>query len=572
MSKKNKNVAQILIDVLHQAGVQNCYGIIGDTLNFVGKAIQESSINWIHTRHEEAAAFAAGAEALITGRLTACAGSCGPGSLHLINGLYEAQRNNAPVLVIASQLNSEFLGTGFPQEVNFEKLFQDTSIFCQQVNDPAEAQRIFTQAAQAAINKQGVAVVILPSNISQMETEENSASRVWAPKPLIRPNDEEMQQLQQLIENGSKITIYAGIGSKDAHDEVIALAEKLKAPIVHTSRAKDSISYNNPYQLGMTGIFGNKAGYEAIMECDTLLLLGCSFAWSNFYPDKATIIQIDRDATQLGLRHPISLGLVGDIKNTLNTLLPMLNERHNREFLDKHLATYKKVEKKSASYLHPKDSQPIHPQYLVELLDKYANNNALFTADVGSPMVWALRHLNMNGSRRVLISLKHGTMANAMPQALGLQQAFPDRQVISISGDGGLAMLMGDLLTAQQENLPIKIVILNNSSLNFVELEQKSEGLVECFVDLKNGDFKIIAEGAGFHAQTVDKASDLETAVKNLLAQRGPALLNVITSENELVVPPSISIENITNMAWYGTKAILQGKGKDVISMIKENI
>lgn len=571
MSKK-KNISEILIDVLQQAGVQNCYGIIGDTLNFVGKAIEASNIHWVHTRHEETAAFAAGAEALIANRLTACAGSCGPGSLHLINGLYEAQRNSAPVIAIVSQLNSQLIGTDFPQEVNFLKLYENASVFCQQVNDPAEAQRIFIQAAQAALNKRGVAVVILPSNISQMEAEEMPKRQVWVPQPILRPNDDELVQLQQMIDKGRKITIYAGIGSHDAHDEVVALAEKLKAPVVHTSRASDSISHNNPYQIGMTGMFGNKAGYDAIKECDTLLLLGCGFAWADFYPEQATIIQIDHDGTRLGLRHPIDLGLIGDVKATLNALLPQLASRNNREFLDNHLASYHKVQEKSQSYLHAKDDKPIHPQYLIQLLDKYASSDALFTADVGSPMVWALRHLNMNGHRRVLISLKHGTMANALPQALGLQQAFPGRQVVSISGDGGLAMLMGDLLTAHQENLPIKIVVLNNSSLNFVELEQKSEGLVECYVDLKNGDFKTIAEGSGFHAETVTKASELETGIKNLLTASGPALLNVITSENELVVPPNVTMENVTNMAWYSTKALFQGKAKDVISMIKDNL
>lgn len=569
---KKKNVSQILVEVMQQAGVQNCYGIIGDTLNFVGKAIEASDIHWVHTRHEETAAFAAGAEALIANRLTACAGSCGPGSLHLINGLYEAQRNGAPVLVIASQLDSQLLGTDFPQEVDFQKLYQNASIFCQQVNDPAEAQRIFTQAAQTALNKRGVAVVILPSNISRMEVEEIPASRVWAPQPILRPNDDELAQLHRLIDQGQKITIYAGIGSHDAHDEVVALAEKLQAPVVYTSRASDSISHNNPYQIGMTGIFGNKAGYDAVKECDTLLLLGCGFAWADFYPDQATIIQIDHDGTKLGLRHPITLGLIGDVKATLDALLPHLSNRDKHEFLDRHLTSYHKVQEKYRSYLHPNNDQPIHPQYLIQLLDRHASPDALFTADVGSPMVWALRHLSMNGQRRLLISLKHGTMANAMPQALGLQQAYPERQVVAVCGDGGLAMLMGDLLTAHQENLPIKIVVLNNSSLNFVELEQKSEGLVECYVDLENGDFKTIAEGAGFYAQTIEKASDLETGIKNLLAHTGPALLNVITSENELVVPPNVTMENVTNMAWYGTQALFQGKAKDIIAMIKDNL
>lgn len=568
---KTKTVSEILVDVLTAAGVSNCYGIIGDTLNFVGKAIQKSSINWVHTRHEEAAAFAAGAEAMITNKLTACAGSCGPGSLHLINGLYESNRNNAPVIVIASQLAATSMGTGFPQEVDFLKVYQDTSVFCQMVNQPQEAQRIFTQAAQAAINKRGVAVVILPSDISKMEIAEQPI-QIWQPQPVTRPNDQEIEKLAEAINQGKKITIYAGYGSKDAHDEVIVLAEKLKAPVVHTSRAKDSIAWDNPYQVGMTGMFGTKAGYEAIKECDTLLLLGCGFAWSEYYPDHTSIIQIDHDATQLGLRHPINLGLVGDVKTTLQTVLPKIQARSDSSFLDHYTALFAKIMEKFQSFATPDDKHPIHPQQLVELIDKYADDDALITADVGTPMLWGARYLNMNGKRRFLTSLKHGTMANSMPQAYGFQKAFPGRQVISLSGDGGLAMLMGDLLTAKQENLPIKIVVFNNSSLNFVEQEQKGEGLVEVYVDLKNGDFRTIAEGCGFSAQSVSKSSELETAVQSFLAHKGPALLDVVISDKELIMPPSISYENVKNMVWYGSKAILEGKGKDVIDMIKNNI
>ncbi|WP_239324334.1 thiamine pyrophosphate-dependent enzyme [Snodgrassella gandavensis] len=568
---KTKTVSEVLIDVLTAAGVSNCYGIIGDTLNFVGKAIEKSSINWVHTRHEEAAAFAAGAEALITNKLTACAGSCGPGSLHLINGLYESNRNNAPVIVIASQLAATSMGTGFPQEVDFLKVYQDTSVFCQMVNQPQEAQRIFIQAAQTAINKRGVAVVILPSDISKMEVVEQPI-KIWQPQPVTRPNDNEIEELVKAINQGNKITIYAGYGSKDAHDEVIALAEKLKAPVVHTSRAKDSIAWENPYQIGMTGMFGTKAGYEAVKNCDTLLLLGCSFAWAEYYPENANIIQIDHDATQLGLRHPISLGLVGDVKTTLQTVLPKIQPHSDSSFLDHHTALFAKIMDKYEAYATPDDKHPIHPQQLIELLDEHADDDALITADVGTPMLWGARYLTMNGKRRFLTSLKHGTMSNGMPQAYGLQKAFPARQVISLSGDGGLAMLMGDLLTAKQENLPIKIVVFNNSSLNFVEQEQKGEGLVEVFVDLINGDFKTIAEGCGFCAQSVSKSSELEAAIQTFLAHKGPALLDVVISDKELMLPPAISYENVKNMVWYGSKAILEGKGKDVIDMIKNNI
>ncbi|WP_392565925.1 thiamine pyrophosphate-binding protein [Utexia brackfieldae] len=569
---KNKKVADILVEVLTNAGVKNCYGIVGDTLNFVSEAIYQSDINWVHMRHEEAGAFAAGAEAFVTDRLTACAGSCGPGSLHFINGLYEAQRNNAPVILIASQLASSSLGTNFPQEVDFLDVYKNCSVFCQQLNNPLEARRVFTQAAQAALNKRGVAVVILPADMSKAEIADDHVYPIWAPKPILRPNDDEIAQIIELIAAGKKIGIYAGIGCKDAHDELIELAKLLNAPIAHTSRAKDFVEYNNPFNVGMTGMFGTKAGFEMIKHCDTLLLLGCGFAWSQFYPDKATIIQIDHDAMQLGLRHPIDFGAVGDIKATLKALLPKLTPRTDTTFLDKYVELHQKVTIKLDKKAIADPKKPIHPQYLIDLIDTYASAQALFTADVGSAMVWACRHLKTNGQRRLLISLKHGTMANAMPQALGLQKAFADRQVIAMSGDGGLTMLLGDLLTAVQEKLPIKIFVLNNGSLNFVELEQKGEGLVNRYTDLHNGNLAMMAQAMGFFAKNISDSDELEEAVKACLHHDGPALLNVYTSPNELIMPPTITMDNVASMTLYSAKAILEGKSQDVMSLIKDNL
>lgn len=566
-----KRVADILIDVLSEAGAKHCYGVVGDTLNYVTEAIHHSDMEWIHVRHEEAGAFAAGAEAFVSDRLTVCAGSCGPGSLHFINGIYEAQRNGAPVVLIASQLATETLGSDFPQEVDFVSVYQSCSVFCQQVINPHSARRIFTEAAQAAINQRGVAVIILPIDISKAEVEDIAVYQPQQSPSALMPNLDELKQLATQIENGTKIGIYAGIGCRYAHDELVQLAEILQAPIAHTSRAKDFIEYDNPYNVGMTGMFGTKGGFEMIKSCDTLLLLGCGFAWSQFYPDNAKIIQIDHDATRIGLRHPVNFAVVADVKATLQALIPLLRPRQDHQFLDKYVELYRKaVAKLDKKMVVSKDSL-IHPQYLVDLLDRYATEDAIFTADVGSAMVWLSRHIHVNGKRRTMSSLKHGSMANAMPQALGLQKAYPSRQVISISGDGGLSMLLGDLLTAVQEQLPIKVVVLNNHSLNFVELEQKGEGLVERYTDLSNPNFAKLGESIGFYGKKVTNADELEQAVQTFLSHSGPAILDVHTSSNELIMPPVVTFEEVKGMALYSAKATLEGKGHDFVDLIKDN-
>lgn len=568
---KNKRVAQIIVETLQEAGVKHCYGIVGDTLNYVTDAIHTSNIEWIHVRHEEVAAFAAGAEAYITDRLTACAGSCGPGSLHFINGLFEAHRNGAPVILIASQLATHTLGTDFPQEVDFRTIYRACSVFCEQINDPADAKRITTMGAQAALNKHGVAVIILPINISQAEVADSPAIKTYSPAPCIRPNDEELVQIAELIAKGNHIGIYAGLGCKDCHDELIALASKLKAPIAHTSRAKDFVEYDNPYNIGMTGMLGIESGFHMIKNCDTLLILGADFAWPQFYPDQATVIQIDKEAKHLGKRHPINFGAVGDIKTTLQALQPLLTGKQEVSFLNEYQKMYQVATAKLDKKAKATKEGFIRPQFLLQLLDQYANDDAMFTADGGSAMVWLLRHITTNGKRRTLTSLKHGTMANAMPQALGLQKAFPNKQIISISGDGGLTMLLGDLLTAIQEKLPIKVVVLNNASLNFVELEQKVEGLVDNYTDLKNPDFAKLAEVIGFYARKVTQGDELEEAIKEFLSQSGPALLDVYTSPNELVMPPKIEIGQVMGMALYGAKATLDGRGKEVFELLVDN-
>ena len=569
MSSK-KTVAQIIVDILGEAGVKHCYGIVGDTLNQITSAIKKSDIEWVHVRHEEVGAFAAGAEAYLTDQITACAGSCGPGSLHFINGIYEAQRNRVPVILLASQLITSQQGNDFPQEVDFESVYKNCSVFCREISDATQVREITTAAIQSAINQRGVAVLVIPYNISLEKVEDNCGHKIYHPKPIIRPSDKELAEIADIINKNQKVTIFAGQGVYDAHSELIAFAEKIKSPIVHTSRGKDFVEYDNPYNVGMTGMFGVKSGTMAIKECEVLILLGTDFAWSQFYPNNATIIQIDIDATHLGRRHPVNVGVVGSSKPTLAALLPLVNEKHDTKFLETCRTLYSSAMSKLNKKALPSKST-IHPQYLTELIDKYATDDAVLCADVGSAMVWACRHFNTNGKRRTVISLKHGTMANAMPQALGVQKAFPNRQVITLSGDGGISMLLGDLLTTIQEKLPIKIIVLNNSSLNFVELEQKVEGLVNHYTDLQNPNFAKVAESMGLFSIRVDDSDLLEAAMQSFLTHSGPALLDVKTSTDELVMPPEIKASQVIGMALYSMKASLSGKIGDVMNLLVDN-
>lgn len=566
-----KRVGDIIVEILQAAGVKHCYGIVGDTLNPITDAIYRSKIEWVHMRHEEAGAFAAGAKALITGKLAACAGSCGPGSLHFINGIYEANRNRAPVVLIASQIVTGQLGMDFPQEVDFKSIYANCSVFCHEILNPEDAQRATALVCQAALARRGVAVLIVPADICAAMAPDALRYRVHYQRPLVRPDDRKLDAVAELLSKGKKTGILAGAGVEGAHDELMKLAQILKAPIAHTSRAKDFVEHDNPYNMGMTGMMGLKSGYHMIDACDTLLLLGTDFAFHQFYPDNAKIIQIDEDGTHLGRRHPVDVGIVGDVKMTLTHLLPRLKPREDSAFLDACLKDRAQTLKILAREEKHADGALIHPQYLVSLINRYADDDALITADGGSPMVWLLRHFHTNGKRRILTSMLHGTMANSMPQALGLKKAFPDRQVISVSGDGGLAMLLGDMLTAVQEKLPIKIVVLNNASLNFVEMEQKVDGLVDNYTNLHNPDFGKLAEVMGYKGWTVTRAEELKNAVKLFLACDGPALLDVRTNSYELVMPPKVRASQVANTALYGVKAVMEGRFKDVKNLLVDN-
>ncbi|WP_420381529.1 thiamine pyrophosphate-dependent enzyme [Novosphingobium sp.] len=568
-----QTVADVMVEVLSQAGAKRCYGVPGDTLNYFTDAVRRSDLRWVHVRHEEAGGMAAGADALLTGELALCAGSCGPGSLHFINGLWESNRNRAPVVLIASQIVSAEIGFDFPQEVDFKAIYASGTVFCEEVRTPAQARRMTAMAAQAALSKRGVAVLIVPVDVSSAKAPTEPNFSVHRAAPVVRPNEAELAGIASALDAGRKIAIYGGSGCENAHGQVMALAGKLCAPVARTSRAKDFLEHDNPFDVGMTGVFGTAGGYHALTECDTLLLLGCDFAWRQFYPEHATIIQVDINGAHLGRRHPVDIGVVGDIAPTLDALLPLVAQRSDRAFLDDALARAARaednLEKRAVA-----GSGPIHPQYLTETIARHAQPDAVYTADGGSPMVWCLRHVPSTGRNRTVVSLSHGTMANAMPQALGAQAAFPERQVISLSGDGGIAMLMGDLLTTVQENLPIKVVVFNNGSLGFVEIEQKVDGLLDTYTDLKNPDFGKVAEAIGMWGRKVEDPAQLDEAVRAWLAAPGPALLDVVVDRNELVMPAKIELAQVFGTALYSAKGILAGgeRAKGVVELIEDAI
>ncbi|TGV07673.1 ubiquinone-dependent pyruvate dehydrogenase [Alcaligenaceae bacterium 429] len=567
----SQSVAQVIVDTLEQAGVKRWYGVPGDTLNYITDAIRTNkNMRWIHVRHEEVGGFAAGADSMLTGELTACAGSCGPGSLHFINGLMESHRNRAPVVLIASQIVRDELGFDFPQEVDFKSVYESCSVFCEEIRTPEQAQRLTVMAAQAALAKRGVAVLIVPADVSMAPAPKTPYHyTVHHAQPRVLPSESEVQRIADLLNAGKKIAIYGGSGCELAHDHVVALAEKLRAPVVHTSRATDFLAHDNPFDVGMAGMLGYYAGVHTLANCDTLLLLGCDFAWRQFYPENAKIIQVDIDNTHIGRRHPVDVGVVGNIPDTLQALLPLVNARQDDTFLKAALDLYTKDKAKEEKHNIDQPGRPIHPQYLVETIAKHAADDAIYTADGGTAMLWCLRHVPSTGKNRRVISLTHGTMAGAMPQALGAKAAFPERQVISLSGDGGLAMLMGDLLTAIQERLPIKVCIINNGALGFVDLEQKVEGLISAFTDLHNPDFAKVAEAIGFWSRRVEKSADVDQAVRDWINEPGPALLDVVTDRFELIMPPKVGADQVFGTALYSAKAILAGEGKDVLAMAR---
>lgn len=568
-----QTVAALVAKTLESAGVKRIWGVTGDSLNGLSDSLNRmGTIRWMPTRHEEVAAFAAGAEAHLTGELAVCAGSCGPGNLHLINGLFDCHRNHVPVLAIAAHIPSAEIGSNYFQETHPQELFRECSHYCELVSNPEQLTQVLGIAMRKAILNKGVSVVVLPGDIA-LQLAPESATAEWYPPqlPQVQPVAAELEKLATLLNESGNITLLCGSGCAGAHAEVVALAETLKAPVVHALRGKEHIEYDNPYDVGMTGLIGFSSGYHAMMNADTLLVLGSQFPYRAFYPADAKIIQIDINPGSLGSHCPLDMALVGDIKSTLTALLPQLQIKRDREFLDKALEHYAKARKELDALATANDKQPIHPQYLAQQISRYASEEAIFTCDVGTPTVWAARYLKMNGRRRLLGSFSHGSMANAMPQAIGAQATYPQRQTIALCGDGGFSMLMGDFLSLAQLKLPVKIVVFNNSVLGFVAMEMKAGGYLTDGTTLDNPNFAAIANACGAKGIRVEQASQLDEAIQQALAHDGPALIDVVTAKEELVMPPQIKLEQAKGFSLYMLRAIINGRGDEVVDLAKTN-
>jgi pyruvate dehydrogenase (quinone) len=570
-----KTIAEQIVESLKQAGVKRIYGLPGDSLNGFTDALREDgTIEWIHVRNEEAAAFAAGADAHLTGTLAVCAASCGPGNLHLINGLFDCHRSRVPVLAIAAHIPSAEIGSNYFQETHPQNLFKECSDFCEMVGVPEQMPRILEIAMRTAINLSSVAVIVLPGDVLlHSAPDSRSVLPIKMAKPVVRPNNDELREAAAILNAGKKVTILGGAGCKDAHAELLAIAEALKSPIVHALRGKEFIEHDNPFDVGLTGLIGFSSGYHAMENCDVLLMLGTDFPYRQFYPSHAKVIQIDIRGQQIGRRTRVDLGLVGSIKDTLSALLPLLEKKSDQAHLDAMVKSYKKVREELLELAGADENKtPIHPQYVARLIDQLAAEDAIFTCDVGTPTVWAARYLTMNGRRRLIGSFSHGSMANAVPHAIGAQSAFPTRQVVTLSGDGGVAMMLGDLLTLHQLNLPIKIVVFNNGALAFVELEMKAGGIVNYATDLTNPSFAALANSIGMHGVRVEQPNDLENALRTAFATPGPALVEVMVNRQELSMPPNITLEQMKGFSLYMAKSVLSGRGNEIIDLAKTNL
>jgi pyruvate dehydrogenase (quinone) len=569
------NVADLIAETLIQGGVKRVFGVVGDSLNGLTEALRKrSAIDWIHVRHEEVAAFAAAGESQITGGLAVCAGSCGPGNLHLINGLFDAHRSRTPVLAIAAQIPSAEIGGGYFQETHPQDLFRECSHYCELVSDAAQLPYVLENAIRAAVGQRGVAVVVIPGDVALRPAPKRGISLALLPMPpIVRPAESELTALAELLNGAKRVTLFCGRGCAGVHDSLMRLAETLKSPIVHALGGKEHVEFDNPYDVGMTGFIGFSSGYAAMHACDVLLMLGTDFPYKQFLPSDAKIAQVDIRPENLGRRCKLDLGIVGDVGATIEALLPKLTAKRDRKHLDASLAHYKKARAGLDELARgTPGNKPIHPQYLARLLSEQASDDAVFTADVGTPTIWAARYLAMNGRRRLVGSWAHGSMANAMAHAIGVQASQPARQVISMSGDGGFAMLMGDLVTLTQMKLPVKVVIFNNGVLGFVALEMKASGFIETGTDLQNPDFAAMARAMGIHAIRVEDPGELAAAIGDVLSHDGPAVLDVVTAKQELSMPPTITAEQVKGFSLWVLRAVISGKGDEVLDLAKTNL
>jgi pyruvate dehydrogenase (quinone) len=572
-------VADQFAETLAAAGVKRIYGIVGDSLNGLTDAIRgQGKIEWIHVRHEEVAAFAAGAEAHLTGDLAVCAGSCGPGNLHLINGLFDCHRSRVPVLAIAAHIPSAEVGSGYFQETHPQTLFQECSHYCESILGANQMPRVLETAIREAVGKRGVSVVVISGDVALQAASAAPPPKVEGllPKPpVVTPSSDELDRLAALLNDSDRVTILCGSGCQGAHDELISLGERLKAPMVHAMRGKEHVEWDNPYDVGMTGLIGFSSGYYAIRECDALLMLGTDFPYRQFYPEggAAVIAQVDLRPGNIGRRVPVDLGIVGDVRATLTALLPLLKQKRDDTHLAHARRHYAEARKELDELAVGKPGKRlIHPQQIAKALSDQASDDAVFTCDVGLPTVWAARYLAMNGRRRLVGSFWHGSMANAMAQGIGAQAAYPKRQVISLSGDGGFSMLMGDFLTLAQYGLPLKVCVFNNGALGFIELEQKSTGFLDFGTEFKNPNFAAMAEAVGIKGIRLEDPGEVNDGIAAALAHDGPVLIDAVVNRAELAMPPSITVEMAKGFSLFMLKAVLSGRVDEIVDLAKTNL
>ena len=573
------NVAEQLVSQLIDAGVHRVYGIVGDSLNPVVDAIRKSGgskkggIDWVHVRHEEAAAFAAAAEAQLTGKLAVCAGSCGPGNLHLINGLYDAQRSAAPVLAIASHIPSVQIGQMYFQETHPDRLFNECSVYNEMISSAEQAPRVVNAAIRHAVELSGVSVISLPGDVSDLKATSPSPKYVPSRRPVLSPNEDDVRQLADVLNRAKKVAIFAGAGVEGAHDEVIELADALKAPIGHTLRGKDFIQYDNPFDVGMTGLLGYGAAAEGMNDADVLIMLGTDFPYDQFLPDTFTV-QVENHPEKLGRRTSVSLPIHSDVKPLITALLPLLDRDRSDAFLKAKVKKHSKIMHSpvGAYTRNAEHMKPIHPEYAAHILNEVASKDAIFTADTGMCNVWTARYIDPLGTRRLIGSFLHGSMANALPHAIGAQVAFPNRQVISVSGDGGLSMLLGELVTARMYDLPIKVVVFNNSTLGMVKLEMLVNGLPDYGTDVHDVNYAEVASAIGFHGERVTEPSRLRGALQEAFAYNGPALIEVMTDPNALSLPPEIRSGQVIGFATAMSKIVLNRGAGEAVAMATSNM
>jgi pyruvate dehydrogenase (quinone) len=571
-----RTVADQMVEVLAAAGVKRVYGVVGDSLNGFTDALRRAGgIEWLHVRHEEVAAFAAGADAHLTGGLAVCAGSCGPGNLHLINGLFDCQRTRVPVVAIAAQIPSPEIGSHYFQETHPDRLFQECSNYCELVSTPEQMPRVLEIAVRRSILERCVSVVVVPGDVALKPATSAPAPKVagLAPEqPVITPSDRSIDALAQFLDSAKRVTLLCGSGCAGAHDELMQFAEAVKAPIVHAMGGKDHVEWDNPYDVGMTGLIGFASGYYAMEACDALLMLGTDFPYRQFYPTGARIAQVDIRPQAIGRRAAVDLGVVGQIGPTLRALMPRLKVKSDRVHLEAARKHYASARNSLDELAAGRPGGTLHPQHVMRVISEKAADDAIFTPDVGLPIVWAARYLKMNGKRRLIGSYWHGSMANAMPQAIGAQAAAPGRQVISLSGDGGFSMLMGDLLSLTQLKLPVKVVVFNNGALGFVELEQKSTGFLPTGTNLVNPNFAAMAEAIGIKGVRIEDPKDVDARIAEAFAHPGPVVVDAVVNRQELAMPPAITAEMAKGFTLYMMKAILSGRGDEIVELARTNL